>query len=251
MSSWGNRPTQPNPQPGWATPPAPRPPKKKPKWVIIGGILGAVIVIGAVGNAIGGGSDSTTSATGSTGTAPPAASSEPAASPMVSPSVKAEAETVTLPNFVGMGLQSAQDAAQEKGFYALDSHDSLGRARHQILDRDWKVCSQNYAAGKTVPADTTLDFGAVKLDETCPAKEKAAPTAAGDTMPNFVGESVKAARSALDSSTSITVNDASGDDRMVFVESNWQVCTQSPKAGATLNGQPVAFTAVKFSETCS
>ncbi|GGW15762.1 hypothetical protein GCM10018980_51740 [Streptomyces capoamus] len=156
----------------------------------------------------------------------------------------------TVPNFVGMGLQSAQDAAQKQGFYALKSHDSLGRGRFQAFDRNWKVCSQNYKAGKVVPTDTELDFGSVKLDETCPAKDQSAPSAAGGTMPDFHGKSVKAARAALDSSTSITVNDASSDDRMVLIESNWQVCTQKPAAGAKLAGQPVEFTAVKYGETC-
>lgn len=128
-------------------------------------------------------------------------------------------------------------------------HRRRGRARHQILDRDWKVCSQNVAAGKTVGTDTELDFGAVKLAETCPAKDQSAPTAAGGTMPDFKGKSVKAARSALDSGTSITVKDAV-EDRFILVESNWQVCTQKPAAGAKLNGQPVEFTAVKFGESC-
>ncbi|MFE4997105.1 hypothetical protein ACFRH4_38405 [Streptomyces mirabilis] len=156
----------------------------------------------------------------------------------------------TVPTFVGMGLQSAQDAAQEQGFYLLKSHDSLGRDRMQILDRDWKVCSQNVKAGTSQSTDTTLDFGAVKLAEKCPAKDESAPSAAGGTMPDFKGKSVKAARDALDSSTSITVNDASASDRLVLIESNWKVCTQSPSAGTTLGGQPVAFTAVKFEESC-
>jgi beta-lactam-binding protein with PASTA domain len=159
------------------------------------------------------------------------------------------AETKPVPNFVGMGLQSAQDTAQAAGFYALKSHDSLGRDRMQALDRNWKVCFQNVEAGKTVSTDTTLDFGSVKLDETCPAKDGTAPTAAGDTMPDFKGKSVKAARAALDSGTSITVKDAA-EDRFILVESNWQVCSQTPAAGAKLNGQPVSFTAVKFGETC-
>ncbi|SEQ19983.1 hypothetical protein SAMN04487983_1003299 [Streptomyces sp. yr375] len=159
-------------------------------------------------------------------------------------------EKKAVPSFVGMGLQSAQDTAQAAGFYALKSHDSLGRGRNQILDRDWKVCTQNVAAGNTVATDTELDFGAVKLGETCPAKDQAAPTAAGGAMPDFKGKSVKAARGALDSGTSITVKDASGDDRFILVESNWQVCTQQPAAGTKLNGQPVEFDAVKFGETC-
>lgn len=156
----------------------------------------------------------------------------------------------TVPNFVGMGLQSAQDAAQDAGFYSLKSHDALGRARYQILDRDWKVCSQTPKAGAKTSTSTKLDFGAVKLDETCPSKDQSAPSAAGGKMPSFKGKSVKAARAALDSSTSITVNDASGDDRFVLLESNWKVCSQKPTAGAKLHGQPVTLDAVKFDESC-
>ncbi|WP_234342498.1 PASTA domain-containing protein [Streptomyces sp. NRRL B-3648] len=163
---------------------------------------------------------------------------------------KTSTATKAVHNFVGMGLQSAQDAAQKQGFHSLTSHDSTGRARMQILDRDWKVCSQNIKPGTNTATTTKLDFGAVKLAETCPAKDQSAPSAAGGTMPDFRGESVKAARAALDSGTSITVNDASSDGRMVLIESNWQVCTQKPAAGTKLAGQPVEFTAVKYGEHC-
>ncbi|MFB7552122.1 hypothetical protein [Streptomyces sp. NPDC056154] len=158
-------------------------------------------------------------------------------------------ERATVANFVGMGLQSAQDKAQADGFYLLTSHDSAGRGRMQAFDRNWKVCSQNQTPGKNIPVDTELDFGAVKLEESCPSKDEREPAPAGNTMPNFVGRSVKAARGALDSGTSITVTDA-GEDRMVLMESNWKICTQAPKAGAALKGQPVEFTAVKFEESC-
>ncbi|MEU0133290.1 PASTA domain-containing protein [Streptomyces sp. NPDC006296] len=158
-------------------------------------------------------------------------------------------EKQKVPDFVGMGLQSAQDTAQAEGFYSLKSHDSAGRDRFQAFDRNWKVCSQSIKAGKTVPADTELDFGAVKLEEDCPARDAAAPEAAGGRMPTLTGKSVKAARGALDSGTSITTTDAAGD-RMVLLESNWQVCTQSPSPGVALAGQPVEFTAVKFEEKC-
>ncbi|MFF4901255.1 hypothetical protein [Streptomyces sp. NPDC001068] len=159
-------------------------------------------------------------------------------------------KTATVPAFTGMGLQSAQDKAQAAGFYVLKSHDALGRDRMQILDRDWKVCSQNVKAGTSGPVDAELDFGAVKVDETCPAKDQSAPSAVGGGMPNLKGKSVKAARDALDSSTSITTNDASGNSRFILVESNWQVCSQQPAAGAMLTGQPVTLDAVKFDETC-
>ena len=163
---------------------------------------------------------------------------------------EADEGKVTVPDFTGMGLQSAQDKAQEVGFYGLTSHDALGRDRMQVFDRNWKVCSQNVAAGTPESTDTGLDFSAVKLEEDCPAEDEKPPSAEGDKMPDFKGKSVKAARGALDSGTSITVNDASADDRMVLLESNWQVCTQKPAAGAALNGQPVEFTAVKFEESC-
>ncbi|MFI6359193.1 PASTA domain-containing protein [Streptomyces sp. NPDC050743] len=90
----------------------------------------------------------------------------------------------------------------------------------------------------------------MKLAESCPAHDQAAPSAADGKMPDFRGKSVKAAREALDSSTSITVNDATGASRWVLIESNWQVCTQEPAAGAKLSGQPVTLDAVKFGEHC-
>ncbi|MEU0114534.1 PASTA domain-containing protein [Streptomyces bobili] len=180
----------------------------------------------------------------------PSAPATPTASASPDGKVTADAKA-TVPDFVGMGLQAAQDKAQENGFYGLTSHDSLGRDRMQAFDRNWKVCSQNVKAGTSASTGTTLDFGSVKLDETCPTREQAAPTAAGGKMPDFRGKSVKAARAALDSGTSITVNDASAEDRWVLMESNWKVCTQNPAAGTALKGQPVTFTAVKFGEDCT
>ncbi|MGW1669016.1 hypothetical protein [Streptomyces sp. NPDC002324] len=216
-------------------------------WKIIGGIIGGVLVLGAIGNAVDG--NDTTSATGTAASSQPETPTADSKQSATADEKKA-AEKAAVPDFVGMGLQSAQDTAQEAGFYSLNSHDALGRGRLQAFDRNWQVCSQNLKAGTSAQTDTMLDFGTVKLEEDCPAKDQAAPTTEGGTMPDFAGKSVKAARSALDSSTSITVKDASGDDRFVFVESNWQVCNQTPKPGVALNGQPVKLTAVKFEESC-
>ncbi|MEU5381024.1 MULTISPECIES: hypothetical protein [unclassified Streptomyces] len=201
--------------------------------------LAALLILGAVAAC-----DPAATDNGSNGSSPKATASSSSAAKHPA------ATTAAVPNFRGMALQSAQDTAQKSGFYNLASHDALGRARNQILDREWKVCSQNVKAGAKQPTDAKLDFGAVKLAETCPAQDQKVPTAAGGTMPNFNGNSVKAARGALDSGTSITVNDASGDSRFILVESNWKVCTQTPAAGVKLNGQPVTLGAVKFEETC-
>nr|WP_306933583.1 hypothetical protein [Streptomyces luteogriseus] len=159
-------------------------------------------------------------------------------------------ETASLPDMTGKGLQSAQDQAQDAGFYSLTSHDALGRGRMQAFDRNWKVCSQSPKAGEH-PTTTKVDFATVKLEEDCPAKDEgAALEAASGTMPDFKGKAVKVARQGLGASTSITVNDASGQDRMVLMESNWKVCSQEPAAGAKLDGLPVTLTAVKFEESC-
>ncbi|WP_262412751.1 DUF3761 domain-containing protein [Actinacidiphila acidipaludis] len=90
-----------------------------------------------------------------------------------------------VPNFVGMGLQDAQDAAQAKGFHDLTSHDATGQGRHQILDRNWTVCDQTPAAGSPAAGSVTIDMGAVKTDETCPsASPSASPTASPSPTPS-------------------------------------------------------------------
>ncbi|MEE1927359.1 PASTA domain-containing protein [Streptomyces sp. TRM 70351] len=168
------------------------------------------------------------------------------------PAEDEEAETATLPDMVGKGLQAAQDAAQEAGFYALTSHDALGRDRMQAMDRNWKVCFQTPGAGEH-PADTEVDFAAVKLEEKCPAQDDvSAPgeAAQAGTMPDLVGESAKAARGTLPTNASIIVTDVSGQDRMVLMESNWQICAQAPAAGDPFDGDPVTLDVVKFEETC-
>ncbi|MFG2621490.1 hypothetical protein ACGFXC_28125 [Streptomyces sp. NPDC048507] len=178
----------------------------------------------------------------------PSASGAPAATPAASTPAPS-AKTATLPNLVGKGLQTAQDEAQGAGFFVLTSHDALGRERLQALDRNWKVCSQTPGPGAGIDTKTAVDFGAVKLEESCPATDAPAPKPAGDVMPDFVSQGMKAVRSALPANASITVKDAV-QSRMVLQESNWKVCTQDPKAGAALTGQPLSFTVAKTEESC-
>jgi hypothetical protein len=77
----------------------------------------------------------------------------------------------TMPNLVGANLQAAQDRIQSlthNMIFFTSSHDVSGRGRHQVLDRDWQVCSQNVAAGTTITVGTKIDFGVVKSTESCP-----------------------------------------------------------------------------------
>jgi hypothetical protein len=93
------------------------------------------------------------------------------ASPSPATGATAASMTWTMPNLVGSNLQGAQDHIQNLTNYAIaitTSHDATGAGRHQVFDRNWKVCSQNIPPGSTINRDTRIDFGAVKLQERCP-----------------------------------------------------------------------------------
>ncbi len=93
--------------------------------------------------------------------APPTAAATPAAP---------TASSWAMPNLVGKNLQDAQDTIQAltaNGIFVTTSHDATGAGRQQVLDRNWKVCSQNIAAGRAITADSEIDFGAAKLGESC------------------------------------------------------------------------------------
>ncbi|MFF0065001.1 hypothetical protein ACFYRC_26290 [Streptomyces sp. NPDC005279] len=179
----------------WQQPPAPyQPPMPytaKPGWtrkrVIIPSAVG-LFFFGVIVGSAGSGDATTNSAPASAASAKPApavtvtATAKPVEAkpaPTVTETVTAKAaakpadaksgdETAKVANFIGMGLQEAQDAAQADGFFLLKSHDSSGASRLQVFDRNWKVCTQNVAAGKSVSVGTQLDFGSVKLTESCP-----------------------------------------------------------------------------------
>ncbi|MEU7087692.1 DUF3761 domain-containing protein [Streptomyces achromogenes] len=89
-----------------------------------------------------------------------------------------KAKTVKVDDFVGMGLQEAQDAAQADGIGKLDSTDATGQGRMQLWDRNWTVCAQTPAAGETMSTDDTLTFDTVKSSE---GESCDAPTESGSS----------------------------------------------------------------------
>lgn len=49
------------------------------------------------------------------------------------------------------------------------STDLTGEGRRQVMDRNWQVCTSTPAPGESLTADTTVDFGVVRVDnESCP-----------------------------------------------------------------------------------
>lgn len=87
------------------------------------------------------------------------------------PGTTTGAQEWTMPDLVGSTLQDAQDRMQDLtggAVYFTDSHDLGGADRNQVSDRNWQVCTQSVAEGDTLTADSRVDFGVVKLEETCP-----------------------------------------------------------------------------------
>ena len=149
----------------------PEQPQKRRVWPwIFGAVLVLSVVVGALArpSAPTGPNPPTVA---STSTQAPTSDTLPTAAP--SPTSVPTASTVrtwTMPDLVGANLQDAQNAIQsltDNAIFFTKSHDATGAGRQQILDRGWKVCTQNVRAGMKITADTTIDFGAAKLDERC------------------------------------------------------------------------------------
>jgi hypothetical protein len=116
-----------------------------------GNATAATDVGGLIGSAVNGGNkdegSSTAAATSSTAVqstvAPPPPTTQAAVPPptTVAPKTPAGPTGVnfTMPSFIGMDLQSAQNLVQTHGVFFSRSHDLLG-SRNQLVDSNWIVC---------------------------------------------------------------------------------------------------------------
>lgn len=129
----------------------------------------AVVVLAAIGSTLG--NDKAPVAAASTPTTSSSAvAPEPVTTPTPAPSSVTPVDVdFTMPSFVGLDLQSAQNQVQTHGVFFSRSHDLRG-VRHQVLDSDWMVCNQNIPVGQHVTgnAEGLIDFGVVKRGESCP-----------------------------------------------------------------------------------
>lgn len=77
-----------------------------------------------------------------------------------------------MPDLRGQNLQAAQDAIQaltNNRVFFSGSTDLTGRGRHQVLDRNWQVCTSTPAPGDLFKEGAAIDFGVVRIDgESCP-----------------------------------------------------------------------------------
>lgn len=96
--------------------------------------------------------------------------SEPPPAPET-PEGAQSAQQWPMPDLVGQVLQDAQDQIQALtggAVFFTNSHDLSGQDRNQVLDANWKVCTQNLEPGAAVTPTSVIDVGVVKLDESCP-----------------------------------------------------------------------------------
>lgn len=110
------------------------------------------------------------SATGSSVTSTQTVATDATTQPMPA-TTTASAASWVMPNLVGMNLQEAQDAIQaltDHAVFFTSSRDATGQGRAQVLDSNWKVCSQSVRPGDAITATTKIEFATVKLDERCP-----------------------------------------------------------------------------------
>lgn len=92
-------------------------------------------------------------------------------SPTIAVTTAPATNSFDMPNEVGKGLQAAQDDIQRVSgnpLFFTNSKDATGANRLQILDRNWKVCSQNIGVGQKFTEDSDITFSVVKLEESCP-----------------------------------------------------------------------------------
>lgn len=104
-------------------------------------------------------------------TVPPVAPPPVATAVPPSPAAATPAEqTYVMPKVTGTNLQAAQDAIQAAagGFFISTSKDLSGQGRNQVLDRNWKVCTQTPAAGAPFKQSSPPDLGVVRVEESCP-----------------------------------------------------------------------------------
>lgn len=162
-------------QPDWQQESPPRKPFWRQKKVAVpGAIVAAFLAFGLLGAAVGPPPETDVRNPASETQLADQAAAAKAVADKAAAAAAAEQPTVdfAMPNLVGANLQVAQNTVQQSGIFYSVSHDLLGM-RMQMMDSNWQVCDQTPAAGTRITGPASdwegrIDFGVVKLTETCP-----------------------------------------------------------------------------------
>ncbi|MFF9915609.1 PASTA domain-containing protein [Streptomyces sp. NPDC013457] len=151
------------------------------------------------------------------------------ASATITPSESASPSPTGPPSFVGKNLKDASAAAYGAGYNSI-SHDASDQDAGQWDDGNWRVCFQTLKA-KKVGGKPTLDFGVVRVEWPCPAKD--GEPIPYPKMPNVVGQSFVKASETLKpiGFEEIEPQSAYTDVTLPASVDNWKVCFQEPEEG--------------------
>ncbi|MFG2229486.1 hypothetical protein ACGFNX_05620 [Streptomyces sp. NPDC048723] len=134
-----------------------------------------------------------------------------------------------LPNYVGQNLKQAKTDAYAAGYNAI-SHDAGPGSAGQWNDDNWKVCFQA-PVGEPAGTKATLDFGVVRNEWPCPAKD--GEPIPYPKMPKVVGLTFAKASEILKpiGLQEIEPRSAYTDVTLPATVDDWTVCFQEPEDG--------------------
>ncbi|MET4589740.1 excalibur calcium-binding domain-containing protein [Arthrobacter sp. 754] len=120
---------------------------------------------------------------------------QPTATPTA---VAAVAETVTVPDVMGLTLDKATDQLEDLGFEVKAVDTAKGKSI--IIKKNWQVTSQDGAAGAQVAKRSAVHLGVTNLDDKAAAEKAAADKAAADKVAAEAAAAAKAsvAKAAAD-----------------------------------------------------
>ena len=183
-----------------------------------------------------------------------APSSAPTSAPAASPTEAATPEAIVVKDGVGMDYQAAQDAWRDQGLTVLPAQDATGAGRSPVLDDNWIVVSQSPAAGKEVAgSEASITATVTKKSDGSPStKTPAKPKKVSRiTVKNGVGLSYQKAQDVW-RAQGLTVGiaeDATGRDRLAFLDSNWVVVGQDLAPGQQVkDGAIITASIQKYSD---
>ncbi|MFD7259047.1 PASTA domain-containing protein [Streptomyces sp. NPDC059874] len=160
--------------------------------------------------------------------------------PSASPTPSSSPSPTGPPSFIGQNLVDASAAALKAGYNSI-SHDASEGDAGQWSDKNWRVCFQALAAKQSGKLPT-LDFGVVRNEEPCPAKD-------GDPipwpkMPGVTGMTFKKATETLTPLGTKKIEPTSAYTDVKLPASGvdgWTVCFQEPEAGQEVHAGATAY----------
>ncbi|WP_416371148.1 excalibur calcium-binding domain-containing protein [Streptomyces sp. MB09-01] len=132
-------------------------------------------------------------------------------------------------SYVGQNLKQAKTAAYAAGYSSI-SHDAGPDDAGQLDEDNWKICFQSVAA-ESAGRTSTLDFGVVRNEWPCPAKD--GEPIPYPKMPKVVGLTFSKASETLKpiGLKAIAPQSAYTDVTLPAAVDDWTVCFQDPAEG--------------------